>query len=84
MACGKCGQKKGATRVQSMNKPQMRPVSAVPQVQSNPVSLIQGAKNANNAMRCPTCFSGLKRVSRVGRGDLLQCLNPSCGYVKRI
>ena len=34
--------------------------------------------------RCPVCKMILKRVSRIGQGDLLQCTNQQCGYLKKV
>ncbi len=32
--------------------------------------------------RCPLCNSPLKRVANPSRGELVQCTNPNCGYVR--
>jgi len=34
--------------------------------------------------RCTLCRSVLKRVSKIGKGDMLACSNVNCGYIKKL
>lgn len=55
----------------------------------NSIRTIVRAKTTQNVdsvtdLRCPVCRAALKRVSRIGRGELLVCSNTNCKYIRKV
>lgn len=93
MACGECQKRREAAkrRAATMRTTSLR--GKVPQKPSekraartsiNPRLKIIQQKEQDSPVRCPLCSMLLKRVSRKGHGDLMQCPNPQCGYIRKI
>ena len=88
MACGGCGKKAKIVRTgdvsKSVKKKGVLPSTRVIKVgrkkpKRKPVSVRAQATN-----KCPTCGSILKKIARVGKGDMLQCVNKQCGYLRKL
>lgn len=99
MACGSCGKKRQSKYVvttQSSQPIKAVPRAAKPQPQTimnkvvnyaisntSPKSKVKTSVTMTT-QRCPVCKTMLKRVSRLGHGDLLQCPNLQCGYLRKV
>lgn len=88
MACGGCGKKKIQvinTNVNTGAASSKRHLSAkTGRVSATKTkSDIQSIASTATPAKCPVCSTPLMKVTRVGVGDLLQCANPRCGYVRK-
>ena len=74
-----CGCKKKSITVNLPNQSKPTPIMNRQITQPQPRSLLTVMPN-----RCPLCSTGLRRISRPGQGELLQCMNPKCGYLRKV
>jgi len=85
MPCGGCG--KSRQRVVKSGDVSKRSNKKV--VNPKPRTIrVGGKKNVavqtSTRDKCPTCGGFLRKVSRLGKGDMLQCANPHCGYLRKL
>ena len=91
MPCGGCGknrqsqQKYKVVRSGDVSKQTAKPKPISDAARTIKVERKKGiAVQTKTRERCPTCDGFLKRVSRLGKGDMLQCTNPHCGYLRKL
>ena len=77
MACGSCKKRRmqNVKRVVNPSASKLKKTTLKPKLKS--------LTRADTGLRCPTCQAALRRVSRIGQGELLQCSNPRCTYVRK-
>jgi len=93
MGCG-CRKKRSSATARTRNVVKSKPAKARTIAQRKATRAVSNigkrvgnirsiAMDAKAGLRCPICKATMKRVSRSGHGDLLQCVNPNCRHISK-
>ena len=95
MGCGACQKRReaqkrvGASGIKAHGTRGIQGARTPAVAKPNAIRSIVRSKSASSVdtatdLRCPVCRAALKRVSRIGHGELLICSNNNCKYIKKI
>jgi protein-arginine kinase activator protein McsA len=85
MACGACGKRKSNAQKPSIVRSgnvNRKAVSKLAKSIARPGTKAAVVESTTN-LRCPVCRAALKKISRVGTGEALKCMNPKCSFVRK-
>lgn len=85
MGCSGCQKRRAMVKMTSLRgskaSREARPVKR--SLSANPRFAQQPEEARPTLARCPVCMMVLRRVARKGQGDLVQCPNPQCNYIRK-
>ena len=84
MACGSCKKRQSqyvinTAQSQIVGQPIKRQTGQAQRPVKSPPKPIQRVLGA----RCPLCHAVMRRISKPNQGEMLQCVNPRCGHIRK-